>query len=200
MILFWVILGLSLAWIVLWYRSRMLARRARGVSARQLLVANDLEARAFDAEQEGHPLKAQSLRLQSTWLRVKPDAGDSGPPTRLDPTDTDHLMFADVIRQRYAKALADRDSPYGGCTVKPTSLLPFPKEAVSSALVLFSDLARGVRTSPHVSRNSISERELEVVERSRQLLAAYIDRDPSDIPTDPEENMEFARRELDRNE
>lgn len=193
MIIFWIILGLSLAWIVLWFRSRLLARRARGVDAKQLLVAHDLESQALEAENEGRPLKAQRLRLQSTWLRVKPDAGSAGPPTNLDPADQDHLMFADVIRQRYAKTLADLDSPYGACTVKPTSLLPFPKETIASALALFSDLARGVRTSPHVSQTAIAAHELEIVERSRQLLASYVDRDPSDIPTDPDENLAFAR-------
>lgn len=190
-----VVIVLAALWGFLWYRTRQRPaeeppafRDPRAERARELLTA------AATADREGDWHEAQRSRLGATWLRVDPPFGQNTPPMTLDPNEMSHLRLADEIRQRYAATLADKDHPYANCTFQPIGRLPFPKEAIARTLDFLMAIGRGEVTSAHVGSDVLSEDDLAVVERSRQMLETFMDVPADELPTDPDANLAFGQQ------
>lgn len=191
-----VVVALATVWGFLWYRTRRRPveeppafRDPRAERARELLTA------AAAADREGNWREAQRARLEATWLRVDPPFGQQDPPLTLDPNEISHLRLADEIRQRYAATLADKDHPHADCTFQPIARLPFPKEDISRTLELLMAIGQGEISSAHVGPDALSENDLAVVKRSRQMLETFIDVSPHDLPTDPDTNLAVGQEQ-----
>ncbi len=197
MIWIWLVLGLAVIWVVLWFRSRRSGRALR-LSDPRRLMALKLEDDAAKNEEAGRYSTAQTERLKAIWLRTDPPPGTENPPEEFDPRNQNHLMFADAIRQQYAQSISVRSGPFADCTVKPSALLPYPKTTIGAALELFVALGRGDTWSPFIQQDSITPDDLAVVERSLQLLDTFVDVSREDVPRDPTANMEFAKEHLRR--
>lgn len=190
-----VVIVLAALWGFLWHRTRQQAAdEPPTLQDPQRERARDLLTEAATAETEGRWADAQRMRLRATWLRAEPPTGQDMPPSTLNPNDLAHLRWADAIRQRYAAALSDKDHPHADCTFQPAARLPFPREDVARTLDLLIGIGHGDVMSAHVDRDALSADELIVVERSRQVLETFVDVPPEDLPTDPDENLEYGQR------
>ena len=191
----WLVAGLAVVWVVLWLRSRRSAHQLRLADPRRLQALR-LEDVAATETKSGRYVVAQRARLKAAWLRTDPTQGLDEPPGSFEPGDDKHLMLADVIRRRYAETMTESGGEFAECTVKPSALLPFPKHSIADALNIFVRLGRGDIWSPHVAKESITPEDVTVVERALQVLNTYVDVAPNQVPTDPTENMEFAKQYL----
>ncbi len=197
MIWMWLVVGLAVIWVALWFRSRRNAH-ALQLSDPRRLMALRLEDDAARNEEAGRYSIAQTERLKAIWLRTDPPIGADEPPDTFDPGNQNHLVFADTIRRQYAQYVSVRAGPFADCTVKPSALLPFPKSTIGGALELFVALGRGDSWSPFVQKDAMTADDVAVVERSLQLLDTFVDVKPEDVPDDPAANMEFAKTYLRR--
>ena len=187
-----VVVILAFVWSILWQKRKRDTGPERLPDPRRLLAA-ELQSEALRAQQDGRFDAAQIIRLRATWLGLNPPMGHDDPPDVLNPDNEIHVRLADVVRRRYAGTLANADHPHANCTFKPESLLPLPKDYVDKSLRFILDLGRGKIRSVVVEPGAISADDLEVVERSLQILQTFIDVPVNELPSDPEENERFGR-------
>ena len=158
------------------------------------LMAHQMLRMAATAEREGRYNVAQQMRLKAAWLRTYPPLGQDDPPPEFDPDQYKHLMLVEDIRRQSEAVLAGKTGSYARCTFKPAGLLPFPKAYTNQAMRLLLALGRGEQTSRHLEPDAISGDDLEAMERNAQLLQAFIDVSPDDLPTEPDENLRYGQQ------
>lgn len=162
------VLALVLVW---WYLRR---RRPPPVEPKPLpdprkLLAEELGQAAQMAHEEGRYEEAQLLALKSTWLKASPKLGDDTPPTVLNADDTRHLRFAGDIWAEYRSALANKDQAKRP-EYESASMLPYPKESITSALDMLIDIGEGRVRSVHVDPSQVSQEVLQEMRNARDAL------------------------------
>ena len=162
------VLALVLVW---WYLRR---RRPPPVEPKPLpdprkLLAEELGQAAQMGHEEGRYEEAQLLALKSTWLKASPKLGDDTPPTVLNADDTRHLRFAGDIWAEYRSALANKDQAKRP-EYESASMLPYPKESITSALDMLIDIGEGRVRSVHVDPSQVSQEVLQEMRNARDAL------------------------------
>jgi len=184
-----IIVGLAVAWVVLWRRG---ARPASSEISPRVQERAELVSRANQAWNAGWSEQAQALELEVAWLKTDPPPHLSSPPELLDPHDYRHMALVDEIRERYAAALRDQSGPFGACAFKPASALPFPKEAIAQSLQLLIDVGEGRASSEHLDSRSLTPDVVKTIDRCAQLLNTFLDVPPDQLPSDPDQNAKFG--------
>jgi hypothetical protein len=145
------VLGLAIIW---WWlqKKRPPNPEPKPLPDARLLLAEELEQRAEVARKEGRTEEARKTALKSAWMYTHPKLGDDDPPAELDPKEGRHLRLAGEIWSKYREARSANDGLADG------QWLPYPREAIVTALQLLLGIGEGTIKSPHVdSREATPE-------------------------------------------
>lgn len=110
-------------------------------------------------------------------------------PSTFDLDDVLHVTMIDVIREKYSAVLAGEEHPYAQCIYRPASLLPYPKEAIRSALEALLDFIEGRRNSAFLETGMRTPRAAETVRTTLLVLDDFLDVPAAELPSEPYENM-----------
>jgi hypothetical protein len=142
----WMLAVLALALLWWWLRKkRPPAPEPQPLPDARLLLAEELEQRAGAARQEGRLTDAQVIALKAAWMRTHPKLGDDEPPTVLDPNEGRHLRLAGDIWRKYQGARAQAAN-----AADTDAWLPYPRDAIVTALRLLLGIGEGTVKSAHV--------------------------------------------------
>lgn len=115
-------------------------------------------------------------------------------PSRFDLDDVLHVTMIDDIREKYSALLADESHPYSQCMYRPASLLPYPKEAIRSALEALLDFIEGRRNSAFVEAGMRTPQAADTVRFTLHLLDDFLDVPAAQLPTQPHDNLRAGHR------
>ena len=121
-------------------------------------------------------------------------AGAAPIPSRFDLDDVLHVAMIDDIREKYSALLADESQPYFQCMYRPASLLPYPKEAIRSALEALLEFIEGRRNSAFLEESMRTPQAADTVLSALLHIDDFLDVPAEQLPTQPRENMHAGIR------
>lgn len=110
-------------------------------------------------------------------------------PPEYDINDANHVALLDRIRTAFAASLQDETGPYSQCIYKPASTLPYPKDAIRSALTALREFAEYRRESTLLDTSLRSPHAAQAIRGCLVYLDHYLEVSPSDLPTTRLENF-----------
>ena len=116
--------------------------------------------------------------------------------THFDLDSEDDVSTLDDVRLAFSDHMQDPAEPYHRCIWKPASLLPYPRPVIHAALTALLDFAERRRSSRYLDDSLRSDDAITAIKNALDFLGTYLDVAPSDLPTDPSENLVAAEQFL----